>query len=44
MNKFDEMIIFILLKICKILAKYGNKDIDTMIITIEMKLKELRNK
>ena len=40
MNKYDNLIIFILLKICRILANYSSfKNADTVIYTIEQKLK-----
>ena len=41
MNRFDEIIIFILLKICRILSKSSNvENIDTIIYTIEDKFKD----
>lgn len=42
MSKYEELIIFILLKICKIISKSCNDRIDTEIFTIESKLKELK--
>lgn len=41
MNRYDKFIIFILLKICRILSNYCSfKYADTMIYTIEKELKE----
>ena len=41
MNKYDNLIIFILLKICKILSKYSsNEKISTEIYCIEQMMKE----
>ena len=40
-NKYDKLIIKILLKICKMLSENSSvKNIDTMIYTIEQELKE----
>ena len=44
MNKYDKIIIKILLKICKILSENSSvKNIGTMIYTIEQDLKEEEN-
>ena len=44
MNKYDKLIIKILLKICKMLSGNSSvKNIDTMIFTIEQELKEEEN-
>ena len=41
MNKYDKLIIFILLKICRIISNYSSdKNMDTKIYTIEQKIKE----
>ena len=41
MNKYDRLLIKILLKICRILGGYsGVKNVDTMIYTLEQELKE----
>ena len=43
-NKYDKLIIKILLKICKMLSENSNvKNIDTMIYTIEQEFKEKEN-
>ena len=43
-NKYDKLIIKILLKICRILSGNSSvKNIDTMIYTIEQELKEEEN-
>ena len=44
MNKYDKIIIKILLKICKMLSENSSvKNIDTMIYTIEQEFKEKEN-
>ena len=44
MNKYDKLIIKILLKICKMLSENSSvKNIDTMIFTIEQEYKEKEN-
>lgn len=41
MNKYDKLIIKILLKICRMLCGYSSvKNVDIMIYTIEQELKE----
>ena len=43
-NKYDKLIIKILLKICKMLSENSSvKNIDTMIYTIEQEFKEIEN-
>lgn len=43
-NKYDKLIIKILLKICRMLSSNSSvKNIDTMIYTIEQELKEEEN-
>jgi hypothetical protein len=43
-NKYDKLIIKILLKICKMLSENSSvKNIDTMIYTIEQEFKEKEN-
>lgn len=43
-NKYDKLIIKILLKICRILSGNSSvENIDTMIFTIEQELKEEEN-
>lgn len=40
MNKYDKLIVFILLKICRMLSSYSSyKNADTVIYTIEQELK-----
>ena len=41
MNKYDKLIIIILLKICRIISKYTDESKDTIIYTIERELKGL---
>ena len=44
MNKYDKLIIKILLKICKMLSENSSvKNIDTMIFAIEQEFKEKEN-
>lgn len=41
MNKYDKIIVFILLKICKIFSNYSeNENVSTTIYVIEQELKE----
>ena len=40
MNKYDKMIVFILLKVCRILARYNKDSVDTYIYHIENELKK----
>lgn len=41
MNKYDKLIIMILLKICKILSSFSSiKNCDTLLYTIEQELKK----
>lgn len=40
MNKCDKLIIVILLKICRILAKYSKDSVDTFIYHIEKELQK----
>lgn len=43
MNKYDEIIIFILLKICRILSKSSSyENTDTLIFCIQQKIDELK--
>ena len=44
MNKYDKIIVFILLKICKIFYNYiENENVSTTIFLIEEELKEEKN-
>ena len=40
MDKYDKMIVFILLKVCRILAKCSKDSVDTYIYLIENEFKK----